>query len=205
MMLFLIAYNTKLKSVLMDFSNCYRFKYDKMKKIILIIILILTYKLIFSQTDTIFVQKEYQNSYKKPIPVEQGSVVYVSADSMFIINTKRLNFYENLRQLTKLDINCSEIINSYENSLKSNSELIKKLTENLNKSDSLKNSEIKKLSNSIMFLQTKLAKNQHLLSTSSKQIGKLKTSIKKQKRKTFINYAVIGISGIITGILITGK
>ena len=165
--------------------------------------LLLTFNLLSAQTDTIKVKKEYQTSFEKPIFAGQGSIAFFYTDTAYIINSGRLKFYENLRTLLNKDLSCKELISAYENSLNENTKIINNLIKLSDKEKKLHSEAINGLTGRLNFLQNTLNENNVLLNNADNQIKELKKQLKQKNRKTYLNYGIIAVSGVLTGILIT--
>ncbi len=155
-----------------------------------------------AQTDTLIINSQYQFSYEKPIKAGRG-IIKNFADTVYIVNPGRLNFYENLRTILNKDLSCKNIISAYEISLKENTETINNLIKLSDAEKKLNAEAIKNLTGRLIFLENTLNKNETLLNNAQKQIIELEKNIKKKNRKTYLNYGIIAVSGILTGILIT--
>lgn len=167
----------------------------------LTILLILSYKLIFSQS--LVISKQYQFSLEKPILVKAGNTVLFQADSIYLINSGRLKFYEDLRKLLNKDLDCSNIINTYENSIINNNNILNELLANSLNSKKIIEETLLETSKSLTVLNQKLKENDIVLFKTKEELKQLKKQLKKDKIKRTFSFGTIGIIGIATGILIS--
>jgi len=173
-----------------------------MKTMILIFNFLLLFLVSNSQRiDTI--PSIYQYSTEKPILIKRDSRIYFNADSIWLINPGRYKFYEDLRQLLNYDIGCRDIIAAYQNSIEKNGLIINELLINSKESEKLSQKMLLASNQALNYSFTQLAKNDILLNSMKKDLSDLQNTVKKNKRKTIVNYFIIGISGTLTGILIS--
>ena len=173
-----------------------------MKKISAIITLIFCLNTLDAQhIDTI--PAVYQFSTEKPILIKRDSRVYFNSDSIYLINPGRYKFYEDLRVLLNYDIGCGDIITAYQNSIEKNGQIINDLLLNSKESERLNQKMLLVSNNALNYSFTKIAENDKLISEIQKDLNDLQKLVKKDKRRKIVNYFIIGISGTVTGILIT--
>jgi hypothetical protein len=145
----------------------------------------------------------YQFSVEKPLMITRGSQIYFKSDSIYLVNPGRYKFYEDLRELLNYDIDCTDIITAYQNSIEKNSRIINELLINSKESERLNQKMLLASNQALNYSFTRIAENDKLIGEIQNDLTDLQNRVKKEKRKKIVNYFIIGISGTVTGILIT--
>jgi len=174
-----------------------------MKKSILTIFLLIPCLFFGQINDTITIEKNYQYTTDKPILIRQSSVVLFQADSIYLVNPGRYQFYEEIRLILNEDLGCNEVFKAYENSIERNSKMITDLLVISKASEGLTKKMLSKSNSALLESIILLSKNDQLLRKTQNDFNLYVKEVKKKDRKKYLNYVIIGLSGITAGIIIT--
>lgn len=161
-----------------------------------------------NQTDTLVVLKKYARSKKLPLKIGPGTFVINKADTLYLVNQIRFNYYQELRELVKTDVgkDIENIVLKYEKIVKENDFLFDQLAEKNKQQTAL-------YLNTIANLKTSLNETDRTLSLSQKSLKNANTAIalslqqisSAQKKQIWKNLGLIGggVSiGLIAGLLL---
>jgi len=182
----------------------------QMKLLNLLLITLITISTINAQepTDTITIDKEYARSRKLPLKVGKGTIIINKADTLHLVNQIRFNYYEELRELVKDDVDkdIENIVLKYEKILKENDFLFEQLEAKSKEQSALYTKTIGELRKSLDETDRTLDLSQKSLQNANAAMElSLKQVTISQKKQFWKNFGFIGggISiGLITGLLL---
>ncbi len=156
--------------------------------------------------DTILLDKMYFNSFAKPIIAMSGDIVVVNADSIHLVNNKRFLFYEELRDVIRLEDNCNdqiqEVIAKYEASLERNENDFNSLLDNCNKTSDLTTRVLETTELSLANTKSLLTDTQTSLAHANDLLKEANKARKASRRKATWEKVLIGAGGAAVGILV---
>ncbi len=160
--------------------------------------------------DTILLDAPYFNSFAKPIIAMSGDIVIVNTDSIHLVNNKRFLFYEDLRDVIRLEDNCNdqiqEVIARYEASLERNENDFNSLLDNCNETKELTDRLLAVTESSLSDTKTLLTKTQDDLIDAKASLKEARKAQKASRRKNTLQKVLIGAgaaaAGILTGVFV---
>jgi len=177
---------------------------------LLLFLLLIMSNWVFSQEprDTITIGEEYSRSKKAPLMVVEGTVILNKADKLYLVNDIRYNYYEELRELVKdnVDKDVEDIVLKYEKILKENDVLFESLEAKCKEQSQLYEKTIGDLKVSLDDADKILSLSQKSLENANNSIELGLKQIKYSQRKQFWrNFGFVGGGiglGLIGGILL---
>ena len=172
----------------------------------MMIVFMIVSSLSFSQiqdSTILIIPSSYSLTMSKPMLIKVGSTVKFEADSIYLVNSSRLRFYEELRNtLTTLNFNCEPTIELYKSSLNQNALLVNQLMEN---SESTNLLNLKFINDSQLLLK----KNNETLNLSLANLNSAKdnldlakSELKKMRTNNIWENILYSLAGIGVGIII---
>ncbi len=158
--------------------------------------------------DTLVIEKEYIHSRKAPLKVGKGTFIINKVDSLYLVNQIRFNYYEELRQLVKDDVDkdVENIVLKYEQIVKENDFLFDQLELKCKSQSALYQKTIDELKLSLNETDRTLDLSQRSLENANNAIDlSIKQISSAQKKQFWKNFGLIGggVSiGLIVGLLI---
>ena len=178
-----------------------------MKKIILLILLIVSLKIEAQQIDSkgiIMLSDTFCFSNNKPFPFIAGMKVSTLCDTLYIINKHRYGLYEkaaNIIKDKKYVNTCNVLIQNYEDRLQAQNIAFYKLYSDYIKQDSLSQKTITDTRNSLVQVNNTITAAQNNIGVVDKKMDDLTQTIKDQRRKSFFDKILYGIGGVAVGVL----
>lgn len=176
------------------------------KSIIFLNIFILVSGVAYSQikSDTLIVDKSYENSYKKPILAKYGTIIINQTDSLYLVNDLRFRYYEKLRMTLKdsLEITLDDIIFKYEKLIKENETAYNNLLENCNQTGLLNQEIITNTETSLDKTIRNIDSTLVSIEKANQSLDKTEKLLKKSKNKQNAGKLTFGIGGIAIGFFI---
>ena len=176
-----------------------------MKKLLSILFVYISSQ-IFAQiqdSSIIVIPSSYSFSMESPKIIRAGQNIKFEADSIYLVNKVRLNFYEELRsKLVTLDFDCEPTIDLYKKSLNQNALLVQQLLENSELTNQLN-------ANLVSDSQLLLDKNNEALNLSLDNLSSAKNNLtlakdelSKMKRNNFLENVLYTLAGIGVGVIV---
>lgn len=172
----------------------------------MIFVFMIVSSLSFSQiqdSTILIIPSSYSLTMGKPMLIKVGSTVKFEADSIYLVNNSRLNFYEELRNnLLTLDFNCEATIELYKKSLIQNSLLTQQLLDNSEKTD-LQNKMLMNDSNMLLNKQNEtLNLTINNLNSTKEHLEIAKAEMSRIKRNNILENILYALAGIGVGVII---
>ena len=172
----------------------------------MMIVFMIVSSLSFSQiqdSTILIIPSSYSLTMSKPMFIKVGSTVKFEADSIYLVNSSRLRFYEELRNtLTTLNFNCEPTIELYKKSLIQNSLLTQQLLDNSEKT-TLENIKLINDSNMLLNKQDEtLNLTINNLNSTKEHLELAKAEMSRIKRNNIWENILYSLAGIGVGILV---
>lgn len=154
--------------------------------------------------DTIFVERSYTNSTEKPKLINANSIVYNNADSVYLVNKIRYQYYERLKAFVDNNdnFNANEVIIKYERLLKENEAAYNRLLENCEKSKQLTDNFVNETEKSLALTNATLDQTQISLENANESLEQANKLLKKSNKKRIWSGLSAGFGGLGIGLLV---
>ncbi len=155
-------------------------------------------------SDTIWVQSAYSKSTAKPIIINKNSVVYVYADSLYLINNIRYDYYEELREFIndKNNFNNNKLISKYEKMLRENELAYNKLINTCKEGEQKVQQFLADTDTLLQSTKSKLEQTKRSLNDANTSLNLAQSKLKKSKKKQIGSAIGASLGGVSIGLLI---
>lgn len=149
----------------------------------------------------------YKSSFEKPLLFTAGDTLIVQADTIYVINKIRYQFYQNLHKniLDDSFMDCESTIETLRKQLEASNLAYDQLYANCDQTGKAAHKTITTSIQSLNNIETKLTNTESKLTQSISKLDKtneLMKQIKKDKKKDKLLFGIGGIAiGILCGIL----
>jgi len=154
-------------------------------------------------SDTLIIKKDYERTTKSPQIADSGTVIINLSDTLYLVNSLRYQYYEELRGLVRDSIgqDIEKIVLKYEKIITENDFLFFQLEEQCREQSKLYERSIKDMKTSLTEIERNLDLTQRSLENANKSIELgLKQISESQKKKIWQNIGIFG-GGVSIGLV----
>ena len=155
-------------------------------------------------TDTIRIDRSYERSKARPTVAPRHSLIINDSDSLFLVNSIRFHYYEELRSLLSdsTDYAMAEVILKYERVLKENDLQYELLAKQCEEQSAFYDRSLEDIRSSLTLTDNTLQLTQQSLQSASGSLQEANEMIRSSRGRTFWDKLSIAGGGVGLGLLI---